>query len=132
MAETTGDKPRKQRLFVALDLPDKIRAGVAAWGREELVDPALKPVLAATPAAQHPRRGRRRGAGGAGRPGVEAGAARVTARDARLPRPPRGGRGGGDHRRGPRDRGSDGVVEARGPDPDARPQAGRDVRSPGA
>ncbi|HWH20056.1 MAG TPA: RNA 2',3'-cyclic phosphodiesterase [Solirubrobacterales bacterium] len=44
MAETQGDRPRKQRLFVALDLPDKIRAGVAAWGREELVDPALKPV----------------------------------------------------------------------------------------
>ena len=44
MAKSRGGKPRKQRLFVALDLPDKIRAGVAAWGREELVDPALKPV----------------------------------------------------------------------------------------
>jgi RNA 2',3'-cyclic 3'-phosphodiesterase len=44
MAKSKGDKPRKQRLFVALDLPDRIRAGVAAWGREELVDPALKPV----------------------------------------------------------------------------------------
>lgn len=44
MAESKGDKPKKQRLFVALDLPDKIRAGVAAWGREELVDPVLKPV----------------------------------------------------------------------------------------
>jgi 2'-5' RNA ligase len=44
MAETRGNKPRRQRLFVALDLPDKIRAGVAAWGREELVDPVLKPV----------------------------------------------------------------------------------------
>src|ERR1700754_907308 len=44
MAKSKGDKPRKQRLFVALDLPDKIRAGVAAWGREELVDPVLKPV----------------------------------------------------------------------------------------
>jgi len=44
MAETQGEKPRRQRLFVALDLPDRIRAGVATWGREELVDPALKPV----------------------------------------------------------------------------------------
>lgn len=44
MAETRGDKPRRQRLFVALDLPEEIRAGVAAWGREELVDPALRPV----------------------------------------------------------------------------------------
>ena len=44
MAETRGETPRRQRLFVALDLPDRIRAGVAAWGREELVDPALKPV----------------------------------------------------------------------------------------
>src|SRR6201992_1221569 len=43
MAKSKGDKPRRQRLFVALDLPDKIRDGVAAWGREELVDPALKP-----------------------------------------------------------------------------------------
>src|SRR6201995_4994782 len=44
MAETRAETPRRQRLFVALDLPDKIRAGVAAWGREELVDPVLKPV----------------------------------------------------------------------------------------
>ena len=44
MAETRGGKQRRQRLFVALDLPDKIRAGVATWGREELVDPVLKPV----------------------------------------------------------------------------------------
>lgn len=44
MAETKGEGPRRQRLFVALDLPEKIRAGVGAWGREELVDPVLKPV----------------------------------------------------------------------------------------
>src|ERR1700759_3958078 len=44
MAETKGNKPRRQRLCVALDLPDKIRDGVAAWGRGELVDPGLKPV----------------------------------------------------------------------------------------
>ncbi|HVW45892.1 MAG TPA: RNA 2',3'-cyclic phosphodiesterase [Solirubrobacterales bacterium] len=43
MASQEG-KPGRQRLFVALDLPDEIRGGVAAWGREELVDPALKPV----------------------------------------------------------------------------------------
>jgi len=34
------------RLFVALDLPDEVRDGVAAWGREELTDPALRPVPA--------------------------------------------------------------------------------------
>jgi 2'-5' RNA ligase len=32
------------RLFVALDLPDEMREGIAAWGREALVDPALRPV----------------------------------------------------------------------------------------
>jgi 2'-5' RNA ligase len=39
-----GAKPRRQRLFIALDLPDAIRDGVAAWGEAELVDPALRPV----------------------------------------------------------------------------------------
>jgi len=38
-----GERPKRQRLFVALDLPDRVREGVAAWGREELVDPALRP-----------------------------------------------------------------------------------------
>lgn len=40
------DRPKspRVRLFVALDLPDDLRAGIAAWGREELVDPALRPV----------------------------------------------------------------------------------------
>jgi RNA 2',3'-cyclic 3'-phosphodiesterase len=33
-----------QRLFVALDLPGPVREGLTAWGRSELVDPALKPV----------------------------------------------------------------------------------------
>lgn len=28
---------------MALDLPDDLREGIAAWGREELVDPALRP-----------------------------------------------------------------------------------------
>lgn len=41
---TAGGK--RQRLFIALDLPEPIREGVAAWGAEELVDPALRPVRA--------------------------------------------------------------------------------------
>ncbi|HEX6206401.1 MAG TPA: RNA 2',3'-cyclic phosphodiesterase [Solirubrobacterales bacterium] len=43
MAKERSKSPRA-RLFVALDLPDEIREGVAAWGREELSDPALRPV----------------------------------------------------------------------------------------
>jgi RNA 2',3'-cyclic 3'-phosphodiesterase len=43
MASQEG-KGRRQRLFVALDLPEEIRDGLAAWGRAELVDPALRPV----------------------------------------------------------------------------------------
>jgi RNA 2',3'-cyclic 3'-phosphodiesterase len=39
-------RPQKQRLFAALDLPDEIRAGLAAWGGRELSDPALRPVSA--------------------------------------------------------------------------------------
>jgi RNA 2',3'-cyclic 3'-phosphodiesterase len=35
---------KRQRLFVALDLPDPVRDGLAAWGEAELVDPALRPV----------------------------------------------------------------------------------------
>lgn len=34
----------RQRVFIALDLPEPVRAGLAAWGKEELVDPALRPV----------------------------------------------------------------------------------------
>jgi RNA 2',3'-cyclic 3'-phosphodiesterase len=41
---------KRQRLFVALDLPDPVRDGLAAWGKGELVDPALRPV---PPAALH-------------------------------------------------------------------------------
>jgi 2'-5' RNA ligase len=33
-------------LFIALDLPDRVRAGVAEWGSEALADPALRPVPA--------------------------------------------------------------------------------------
>ncbi len=43
MASREG-KPRRQRLFVAVDLPDEIRGGLAAWGKAELVDTALRPV----------------------------------------------------------------------------------------
>jgi 2'-5' RNA ligase len=38
------EKPQRVRLFVALDLPDHVRAGIAAWGRSALRDPALRPV----------------------------------------------------------------------------------------
>jgi RNA 2',3'-cyclic 3'-phosphodiesterase len=37
-----GRKGRRQRLSVALDLPDEIRDGVTAWGEAELIDPALR------------------------------------------------------------------------------------------
>jgi RNA 2',3'-cyclic 3'-phosphodiesterase len=37
-------KSPRARLFVALDLPDELRDGIVAWGREALTDPALRPV----------------------------------------------------------------------------------------
>jgi RNA 2',3'-cyclic 3'-phosphodiesterase len=37
-------KSPRARLFVALDLPDEVRAGLVAWGREALADPSLRPV----------------------------------------------------------------------------------------
>lgn len=37
-------KSPRARLFIALDLPDSVKAGIEAWGREELSDPALRPV----------------------------------------------------------------------------------------
>lgn len=43
MAKERLKSPRA-RLFVALDLPERVRAGIAAWGRRELTDPALRPV----------------------------------------------------------------------------------------
>ena len=36
----------KARLFVALDLPDDVRAGIAAWQAKALGDPALRPMRA--------------------------------------------------------------------------------------
>jgi 2'-5' RNA ligase len=46
------EKPRepRQRLFVALDLPDEVREGIDAWSGAELSDPALRRV---SPAALH-------------------------------------------------------------------------------
>ncbi|HEY6144915.1 MAG TPA: RNA 2',3'-cyclic phosphodiesterase [Solirubrobacterales bacterium] len=43
MAKERVQSPRA-RLFVALDLPADLREGIAAWGREALADPALRPV----------------------------------------------------------------------------------------
>jgi 2'-5' RNA ligase len=43
MAKERLKSPRA-RLFVALDLPDRISDGLTAWQREALVDPALRPV----------------------------------------------------------------------------------------
>lgn len=37
-------KSPRARLFVALDLPDAMRAGIASWARESLTDAALRPV----------------------------------------------------------------------------------------
>jgi RNA 2',3'-cyclic 3'-phosphodiesterase len=37
-------KSPRARLFVALDLPKEMRAGIVAWGRRELADPALRAV----------------------------------------------------------------------------------------
>jgi 2'-5' RNA ligase len=45
MAKERLKSPRA-RLFVALDLPDEVREGIGAWGREALADPALRPIPA--------------------------------------------------------------------------------------
>jgi len=37
-------KSPRARLFIALDLPGELRAGIARWGRGELKDPALRAV----------------------------------------------------------------------------------------
>lgn len=37
-------KSPRARLFIALDLPEALRDGIAKWGGEELGDPALRPV----------------------------------------------------------------------------------------
>ena len=43
MAKERLKSPRA-RLFVALDLPDRVRAGIVEWRREALAEPALRPV----------------------------------------------------------------------------------------
>ncbi len=43
MARERPKSPRA-RLFVALDLPERVRAGIAGWGGRALADPALRPV----------------------------------------------------------------------------------------
>lgn len=43
MAKEVGNGKRV-RLFVALDLPAAMRAGIGAWGERELVDPAMRRV----------------------------------------------------------------------------------------
>jgi 2'-5' RNA ligase len=43
MAKERLKSPRA-KLFVALDLPDPVRAGIVAWGRRALADPALRPI----------------------------------------------------------------------------------------
>lgn len=43
MAKERLKSPRA-RLFVALDLPESVRAGIGEWGRGALADPALRPV----------------------------------------------------------------------------------------
>lgn len=43
VAKEQSRNPRA-RLFVALDLPGDLREGIAAWSREALADPALRPV----------------------------------------------------------------------------------------
>ena len=47
MAKERLKSPRA-RLFVALDLPESLTAGIEAWGREALADPALRPLPAAS------------------------------------------------------------------------------------
>lgn len=43
VADEKAKSPRV-RLFVALDLPEQVRAGIIEWGRHDLRDPALRPV----------------------------------------------------------------------------------------
>lgn len=47
MAKDRLKSPRA-RLFVALELPSPLRAGVEAWGRDALRDPALRPLPASS------------------------------------------------------------------------------------
>ena len=46
MVAVAKEQPKspRARLFVALDLPEELREGIAAWQKEEVSDPALRPV----------------------------------------------------------------------------------------
>jgi 2'-5' RNA ligase len=48
VAAVTKERPKspRARLFVALDLPEKVRQEIDAWGREASADPGLRPVPA--------------------------------------------------------------------------------------
>lgn len=43
MAKERLKSPRA-RMFIAIDLPERVRAGMAEWGSKALTDPALRPV----------------------------------------------------------------------------------------
>ena len=44
MVARDTEKAKRVRLFVALDLPRAVRAGIGRWGEAELADPALRRV----------------------------------------------------------------------------------------
>jgi 2'-5' RNA ligase len=86
-------KSPRARLFVALDLPDRVRDAIAAWSREQLADPALRPVaeeslhitlafLGYLPEKTIPQLAEIVAAGGGPAPRIELGDP--------VPRPPRG------------------------------------------
>jgi 2'-5' RNA ligase len=86
-------KSPRARLFVALDLPDRVRSAIAAWGGEQLADPALRPVaeeslhitlafLGYLPEKSIPRLAEIVAASGGPAPRIELGGP--------VPRPPRG------------------------------------------
>jgi 2'-5' RNA ligase len=86
-------KSPRARLFVALDLPDRVRSAIVAWGRKELGDPALRPVgeeslhitlafLGYLPEKRIPRLAEIIAACGGPAPRIELGSP--------VPRPPRG------------------------------------------
>jgi len=77
-------KSPRARLFVALDLPEAVRGGIASWGRKALADPALRQVrpeslhitlafLGWLPEKEIPRLGQIVEAGAAGAPSIQLG-----------------------------------------------------------
>jgi RNA 2',3'-cyclic 3'-phosphodiesterase len=43
-SEGKAGEGKRIRVFVALDLPERVREGLAEWGAQELIDPALRVV----------------------------------------------------------------------------------------